>query len=426
MKTKIHKIQAWLSRQWNDHGHFAASTLCGLLFGVIFAMNVALNRAAVVQEMPDQRQAVSTYISTSVIPRGEKRDDLSFSLSTRVVQIGAFARPPFTTLQKREPASSPVTPVVVAVVEQSISSSEASVVVETKKHEQSEPQVIPDASVQVPEPVAPENPRVPRAPRPVVERLVAEPPAAEPKEIKAPEVQTPAVQSSPVAEAPEVVQNPTDDFPAFGRTLHPVAHVPNWGAMTTSAEWNRTYSQMTEADFVPIPRYDMAVLTTPMNTLLKDRSKNVAAITAKLYYSTRYMGTYDLDSSEHTGSHPGVDLKLARGTLVGSVAGGRVFAIKENDVLGKYVVIEHRRDGQQFFSIYGHLDSATVSVGDDVKPGQGIGRVGMTGKTVSAHLHLEVNRGFLPDSWVNLHGAAGSGEGSVHPMTFIATGGKGG
>ena len=54
---------------------------------------------------------------------------------------------------------------------------------------------------------------------------------------------------------------------------------------------------------------------------------------------------------------------------------------------GNYVVIQH--DGT-YSTLYGHMASLTVSVGDTVSQGQTIGYVGSTGFSTGAHLHFEV------------------------------------
>lgn len=53
---------------------------------------------------------------------------------------------------------------------------------------------------------------------------------------------------------------------------------------------------------------------------------------------------------------------------------------------GKYVVISHA-DGWE--TLYAHLDSYIVSVGDSVSLGQKIGEVGTTGNSTGPHLHYE-------------------------------------
>lgn len=185
------------------------------------------------------------------------------------------------------------------------------------------------------------------------------------------------------------------EFPAFGRTLFPVGKTPNWGAMRSPSVWNRTYSEMTAEDFVPVPAYDMRVLLQPMKELTKSPipDANIPAITAKLFYSTKYFGAYDLDAIEFSAVHPGLDLKLAEGTPIAAIGGGRVHGVRNSPSLGLHVLIEHRlRNGEIFYSIYGHLASVSVSEGQDIRPGQVVGRIGMTGNTSGPHLHLQIDR----------------------------------
>ena len=54
---------------------------------------------------------------------------------------------------------------------------------------------------------------------------------------------------------------------------------------------------------------------------------------------------------------------------------------------GNYVIIQH--DGT-YSTLYGHMTSASVSVGDYVQQGDIIGTVGSTGWSTGAHLHFEV------------------------------------
>lgn len=213
-----------------------------------------------------------------------------------------------------------------------------------------------------------------------------------------------------------------EEFPPFIRAVHPVANVPNWGAMRTPKEWNRTYGQISAAEFVPVPPYDLAVLTFPLSKLVEPR--RVPEITSKLYYSTRHMGTYNLNAGEYTGRHPGMDLKLAKGTPVGSIAGGRVHAVRRNRILGLHVMIEHRIRGERLFSIYGHLDATRVTAGDDVRPGQIIGTVGTSGNVI-AHLHLQIDRAVegekehVPYLPAGKPSRAEADARTVHPLRFI-------
>jgi murein DD-endopeptidase MepM/ murein hydrolase activator NlpD len=61
---------------------------------------------------------------------------------------------------------------------------------------------------------------------------------------------------------------------------------------------------------------------------------------------------------------------------------------------GKYVVVEHRWGGSNYYSLYGHLSSIAVHSGDTVKRGQPIAIMGYTGVGINqerAHLHLELD-----------------------------------
>ena len=235
----------------------------------------------------------------------------------------------------------------------------------------------------------------------------------------------PAAPESTVV--PESVQS--QEFPAFGNAVSPVARVPNWGDMRTPAEWNRSYKQMQDNDFVQVPAYDLRTLMTPLTELAKTRDDEdtIRMITAKLYYSTRYFGAYNLDAGEFSAIHPGIDLKLADGTPIGSIAGGRVHDVRQDErSLGLHVIIEHRApDGQTYYSIYGHLDTVTVKKGDNLEAGQYIGNVGMSGNTSGPHLHLQIDRGepdeeyhapYWPD---HIPSRDEADEFTVNPVSFI-------
>jgi len=87
--------------------------------------------------------------------------------------------------------------------------------------------------------------------------------------------------------------------------------------------------------------------------------------------------------------HAGVDLRAAYGTEVPAAAQGIVERAGEESGYGLTIVLQHA-DGLE--TRYAHLSSLDVRVGEEVRTGQVIGRVGSTGRATGPHLHFEVTR----------------------------------
>ena len=64
-----------------------------------------------------------------------------------------------------------------------------------------------------------------------------------------------------------------------------------------------------------------------------------------------------------------------------------------NGGYGNYIVIKHSNGTQ---TLYSHLSSNAVVVGDVVEQGENIGVMGNTGKSTGTHLHFEVRGGTNP------------------------------
>ncbi|MFF1452783.1 M23 family metallopeptidase [Streptomyces sp. NPDC058274] len=101
------------------------------------------------------------------------------------------------------------------------------------------------------------------------------------------------------------------------------------------------------------------------------------------YVSTGYKTGGSLWSS---GSHTGVDFHAASGTAVHAVGSGTVVTAGWGGAYGNQIVIK-MHDGT--YTMYGHLSSIGVSVGQTVTPGQQIALSGSTGNTTGPHLHFE-------------------------------------
>lgn len=91
--------------------------------------------------------------------------------------------------------------------------------------------------------------------------------------------------------------------------------------------------------------------------------------------------------------HEGIDFNPEVGTPFFAVADGVVTEIHDEQWgLGKWVLIHHEVGNLVFDSLYAHMirDSTGVKIGDVVKAGDYVGRVGNSGTSTGAHLHFEI------------------------------------
>ncbi len=88
--------------------------------------------------------------------------------------------------------------------------------------------------------------------------------------------------------------------------------------------------------------------------------------------------------------HGGTDIAARAGTPIIAAKGGTVIISTYHGSYGNYVVIAHP-DGSR--TLYAHMSSRAVSVGQTVNQSQTIGYVGTTGSSTGNHLHFEVWKG---------------------------------
>ena len=99
--------------------------------------------------------------------------------------------------------------------------------------------------------------------------------------------------------------------------------------------------------------------------------------------------------------HEGIDLTASRGTSIYATADGEVIqAGYRAGGFGKKVLIDH---GYGYRTVYGHCDEILVDVGQRVKRGEVIARVGSTGLSKSSHLHYEVHVNGRPVDPINYY-----------------------
>lgn len=109
--------------------------------------------------------------------------------------------------------------------------------------------------------------------------------------------------------------------------------------------------------------------------------------------------------------HEGLDIMAPTGSRIFAVAPGRVskvLTVAANHPYGNHVYVEHQ-DG--YTTIYAHLESISVSVGQDVSAGAEVGRADNTGNSFGSHLHLTLRKaGAKVGNWPS---------GIIDPTPFI-------
>jgi murein DD-endopeptidase MepM/ murein hydrolase activator NlpD len=97
-------------------------------------------------------------------------------------------------------------------------------------------------------------------------------------------------------------------------------------------------------------------------------------------------------------THQGFDVNAACGTKLVAARGGKVVRSDYDPVLyGNVVIIRGEHTRRDYW--YAHLERpSTLRVGDRVRTGERIGRVGATGnaRTIGCHLHFEIRKQGVP------------------------------
>jgi len=130
---------------------------------------------------------------------------------------------------------------------------------------------------------------------------------------------------------------------------------------------------------------------------LMDRQLSERRIPSVMPVATGYDGSsFGARIDPFTGrrtQHDGVDFVAPPGTPILAAAGGVVVAAEWHTEYGNMIDIDH---GNGLKTRYAHASKSLVRVGDLVRPGQMIARVGSTGRSTGAHLHFEVHVNGVP------------------------------
>jgi hypothetical protein len=124
-------------------------------------------------------------------------------------------------------------------------------------------------------------------------------------------------------------------------------------------------------------------------------------------YNPEWPSNQTLYQYKGWGKHQGIDIPVSTGTVVYSATDGIIDRVSDDISQGIGVVIWDKK--QLVKTVYWHLLSHNVKVGDEVKMGQEIGISDNTGYSGGSHLHFELK------TTTN----TGSSEKAIDPMPYF-------
>ena len=105
------------------------------------------------------------------------------------------------------------------------------------------------------------------------------------------------------------------------------------------------------------------------------------------YITSKFGPRYHPVTGAYQSTHTGLDIGASHGATIVASDGGTVTTAGEKGGYGNCVMIDH---GNGYYTLYGHMSSIAVSVGQSVSKGDTVGYVGSTGVSTGPHCHFEI------------------------------------
>ena len=175
--------------------------------------------------------------------------------------------------------------------------------------------------------------------------------------------------------SPEIARFTTVDPIRDGRNWYcyvvndPVNYVDLWGLCGSD---------------VPLAEVRFGV-ATPLGETYDDLYKELESIVTSEWGDRE---SFETKTGNTSPGHNGMDFAAPKGTRVNSVMEGEVVYLENQDSpygYGNYVIVKHSNGTS---TLYAHLDSIDVEVGQTLEAGQKLGEVGDTGLSTNPHLHF--------------------------------------
>ncbi len=120
-------------------------------------------------------------------------------------------------------------------------------------------------------------------------------------------------------------------------------------------------------------------------------AQRIAQLNFQLPVNGRLSGTFGkrrFFNKQPRRPHSGLDIAAAKGTDVVAPTAGKVIETGNYFFNGNTVFLDH---GEGLVSMFCHLDSIAVRVGQELRQGEVLGQVGETGRVTGPHLHWSVS-----------------------------------